>query len=113
MNQQKRAQMAQQLNRPDQPDQEMNGMRPATPAEGEAGGSPSKRQRMNDGQQNFANGMVPNGRAGGPQNAQGQMLMQSFQPNQQMNPQMRQNGAMPPKNMQVRCGRQFVSYCTG
>jgi hypothetical protein len=67
---------------------DMNG-RPGTPAEGENGGSPSKRPRLEN--QQFNGGMMPNGRP--MPNQQGMMIQNSFNPN--MNPQFRQNGGMP------------------
>ena len=75
-------------------DVDMNG-RPGTPTEGDNGGSPSKRPRL-EGQQQFQGGMMANGRpmqAGIPQ---GMMIQNAFNPNQ-MNPQFRPNGAMPPQ----------------
>ncbi|KAI9874227.1 MAG: hypothetical protein M1823_007736, partial [Watsoniomyces obsoletus] len=72
----------------EQGDVDMNG-RPGTPAEGENGGSPSKRPRLEN--QQFNGGMMPNGRT--MPNQQGMMIQNSFNPN--MNPQFRQNGGMP------------------
>lgn len=104
MNQKRAQQMAaQQAGNQPQPESEMNGVRTGSPTEGEAVGSPSKRPRIENGQQQFNNAMMQNGRAGAiPAGAQQQMLMQSgFNP--AMNPQqMRPNGAMPPKGVQVR-----------
>lgn len=81
----------------------MNGVRPGTPAEGDGTGSPSKRPRMDNGAQNFPQGMMPNGRPagvpGGP-NAGGMLMQTGFAPNG-MQQQFRQNGAMPPKTMPV------------
>jgi hypothetical protein len=79
-------------------DVEMNG-RASSPADGENGGSPSKRPRL-DGQQ-FNGGMMPNVRPGMPNvTPQNMMLQNNFNPNMN-NPQFRQNGGMPPKPMQV------------
>ena len=103
---------AQQAGAQAQQEGEMNGIRTGSPTEGEAVGSPSKRPRMENGQQQFNNTMMQNGRAGaGPAGAQQQMLMQSgFNP--QMNPQMRPNGAMPPKGVQVRETMPFDTMLT-
>ncbi|KAK5088999.1 hypothetical protein LTR05_003223 [Lithohypha guttulata] len=93
-------QMQQQMARAEQGDGEMNGVRPGTPADGDATGSPSKRPRIDNGQA-FPQGMMPNGRPagvpGGPN--QGMMIQSGFQPG--MGQQFRQNGAMPPKGMQA------------
>lgn len=99
--QKRQAMQQQQAAGREQAEGEMNGARPGTPADGEAGGSPSKRPRIDNGQQNFNNGMMQNGRPAGVPGAQNQggMLMQSGFP-AGMNPQFRQNGAMPPKGMQ-------------
>ena len=92
----KQQQMAQQQMQREQGDVEMNG-RPGTPAEGENGGSPSKRPRLENPQ--FNGGMMPNGRPM-PNQQGGMMIQNSFNPN--MNPQFRQNGGMPgQKPMQV------------
>lgn len=93
--------MQQQMSRGDQPDGEMNGARPGTPAEGDNGGSPSKRPRLDNGQPQFNNGMMQGARPGGVPGAanQGMMIQAGFNP--AMNPQFRGNGAMPPKGMQV------------
>lgn len=92
--------MQQQLRGGDQPDGEMNGARPGTPGEGDNGGSPSKRPRLDNGQPQFNNGMMQGGRPGVPGAAnQGMMIQAGFNPG--MNPQFRGNGAMPPKGMQV------------
>lgn len=103
LQQSRKAQMAmqQQMQRGDQPDGDMNGARPGTPADGDNGGSPSKRQRLDNGQQQFNNGMMQGGRPGGVPGAanQGMMIQAGFNPG--MNPQFRGNGAMPPKSMQV------------
>lgn len=91
--------MQQQMRGGDQPDGEMNG-RPGTPTDGENGGSPSKRPRL-DGQQQFNNGMMPNGRPGMPGGVpQGMMIQSGFNPNMNQ-AQFRQNGAMPNKGMQA------------
>ena len=91
------AMMKQQQMQRDQPDMDMNG-RPGTPADGENGGSPSKRPRLAD--QQFNGAMGPNGRVPGMPGAQQQMLMQSgFNPN--MSQQFRPNAAMQQKAMQV------------
>jgi hypothetical protein len=84
----------QQMPRGEQTDSDPNA-RPPTPAEGENGGSPSKRPRL-DGQQ-FNAGMMPNGRPNVPGVAQQNMMIQNgFNP--AMNQaQFRQNGGMPPK----------------
>lgn len=96
--------MQQQMERAQQGDGEMNGVRPGTPGDSDAVGSPSKRPRIdNGGQQNFQQGMVPNGRPGGVPGGpnQGMMIQSGFNP--QMNQQQFQrNGGMPPKGMQVR-----------
>jgi hypothetical protein len=87
----------QQMQR-EQGDVDMNG-RASSPAEGENGGSPSKRPRL-DGQQ-FNGAMMPNGRPGMPGVApQSMMIQNAFQPNMNQG-QFRQNGAMPQKPMQV------------
>lgn len=105
--QNRKAQVAMQMQRGEQPDAEMNGARPGTPAEGDNGGSPSKRLRLDNGQQQFNNGMMQNGRPGGVPGAgnQGMMIQAGFNP--AMNPQFRGNGAMPPKSMQVRVLRRY------
>lgn len=102
--QQKRAQQMQMnMARGEGADGDMNGVRPSTPAEGDGTGSPSKRPRIDNGAQNFPQGMMPNGRPagvpGGP-NAGGMLMQTGFAPNG-MPQQFRQNGAMPPKTMQV------------
>ena len=92
---QQQMQHQQQMQR-EQGDVDMNG-RPGTPGEGENGGSPSKRPRLENPQ--FNGGMMPNGRPM-PNQPGGMMIQNSFNPN--MNPQFRQNGGMPgPKPMQV------------
>lgn len=79
-------------------DTDLNG-RASSPTEGENGGSPSKRPRL-EGQQ-FNAGMMPNGRPALPVVApQNMMIQNAFQPNMN-NAQFRQNGAMPQKPMQV------------
>lgn len=105
LQQSRKAQMAmqQQMQRGDQPDGEMNGVRPGTPTEGDNGGSPSKRPRLDNGQPQFNNGMMQAGRPGVPGAAnQGMMIQAGFNPG--MNPQFRGNAAMPPKGMQVCIG---------
>lgn len=102
MQQLKQAQMLQQQQQMqrDQGDVDMNG-RASSPAlaEGENGGSPSKRPRL-EGQQ-FNGGMMPNVRPGMPNvPPQNMMIQNAFQPNMN-NPQFRQNGGMPQKPMQV------------
>lgn len=73
---------------------DMNG-RNSPPAEGENGGSPSKRPRL-EGQQ-FNAGMMPNGRPALPVVApQNMMIQNAFNPNMN-NPQFRQNGALQPQ----------------
>jgi hypothetical protein len=102
MQQYKQAQMLQQQQQMqrEQGDVDMNG-RASSPAEGENGGSPSKRPRL-EGQQ-FNGGMMPNVRPGIPNVApQNMMIQNAFQPNMN-NPQFRQNGGMPQKPMQVSC----------
>jgi len=103
MQQFSKAQMIQQqqLQR-EQGDMDMNG-RASSPAEGENGGSPSKRPRL-EGQQ-FNGAMMPNGRPGMPGGVapQGMMIQNAFNPNMNNN-QFRQNGAMPQKPMQVSRG---------
>ncbi|ETI28591.1 hypothetical protein G647_01041 [Cladophialophora carrionii CBS 160.54] len=97
----KQAQMLQQQQQMqrEQGDVDMNG-RASSPAEGENGGSPSKRPRL-DGQQ-FNGGMMPNVRPGMPNVApQNMMIQNAFQPNMN-NPQFRQNGGMPQKPMQAQ-----------
>ena len=75
-------------------DADMNG-RTSPSAEGENGGSPSKRPRL-EGQQ-FNAGMMPNGRPAMPVvPPQNMMIQNAFNPNMN-NPQFRQNGAMPPQ----------------
>ncbi|RMZ81135.1 hypothetical protein DV738_g2456, partial [Chaetothyriales sp. CBS 135597] len=92
--------MMSQSNNPQQMQREqgevdMNG-RPGTPAEGDNGGSPSKRPRLEN--QQFNGGMMPNGRPmqGGP--PQGMMIQNSFNPQMNQN-QFRPNGAMGQKPM--------------
>ncbi|RMZ81242.1 hypothetical protein DV737_g2541, partial [Chaetothyriales sp. CBS 132003] len=79
----------------EQAEVDMNG-RPGTPAEGDNGGSPSKRPRLEN--QQFNGGMMPNGRPmqGGP--PQGMMIQNSFNPQMSQN-QFRPNGAMGQKPM--------------
>ena len=90
-------QQQQQMQR-EQGDVDMNG-RASSPPEGENGGSPSKRPRL-EGQQ-FNNGMMPNVRPGMPNvPPQNMMIQNPFNPNMN-NPQFRQNGGMPQKPMQV------------
>ena len=82
----------------EQGDADMNG-RPGTPGDGENGGSPSKRPRLEN--QQFNGGMMPNGRPMQGVPPQGMMIQNAFNP--QMNQaQFRQNGAMGQKPMQVR-----------
>lgn len=89
----------QQMNRGDQADGDPT-VRPASPTEGDNGGSPPKRPRLEGGQQQFPPGMMPNGRPGVPgAGQQGMMIQNGFNPN--LNQQFRQNGGMPPKNMAV------------
>src|SRR5271156_4063558 len=96
--QQRILQQHQQMQR-EQSDMEMNG-RPGTPADGDNGGSPSKRPRL-DGQQ-FNGAIGPNGRVQGIPGSQQQMLMQSgFNPNNLNQAQFRQNGVMQQKGMPV------------
>lgn len=94
--------LQQQMQRGEQPDAEMNGVRPGTPADPDNGGSPSKRPRLDNGQQQFNTGMGPNGRPLGmpAANNQGMMIQNAFNP-AAMNPQFRSNGTMPQKGMQV------------
>ncbi len=95
--QQAMLQQQQQMQR-EQGDLEMNG-RASSPVEGENGGSPSKRPRL-EGQQ-FNGGMMPNVRPGMPNMPpQSMMIQNAFQPNMN-NGQFRQNGAMPQKPMQA------------
>lgn len=95
--QQAMLQQQQQMQR-EQGDVDMNG-RASSPAEGENGGSPSKRPRL-EGQQ-FNGGMMPNVRPGMPNVApQNMMIQNAFNPNMN-NAQFRQNGAIPQKQMQV------------
>ncbi|RMZ88164.1 hypothetical protein DV736_g4607, partial [Chaetothyriales sp. CBS 134916] len=84
----------QQMTR-EQAEVDMTG-RPGTPAEGDNGGSPSKRPRLEN--QQFNGGMMPNGRPmqGGP--PQGMMIQNSFNPQMNQN-QFRPNGAMGQKPM--------------
>ncbi|KIX06439.1 uncharacterized protein Z518_04415 [Rhinocladiella mackenziei CBS 650.93] len=90
-------QQQQQNMQREQGDVDMNG-RASSPTEGENGGSPSKRPRL-DGQQ-FNGGMMPNMRPGMPNVApQNMMIQNAFNPNMN-NAQFRQNGAMPQKPMQ-------------
>lgn len=115
--QQKRQQamLSQQMTRGEQSDGELNGIRPGTPTEGDAAASPSKRPRIDNGQQNFQPGVMPNGRpAGVPGNPNQGMLMQSgFNP--AMAQQFQRNGAMPQKPMQVGwcriCHYTFTNRC--
>lgn len=96
--------MMQQMQGREQQEGEMNG-RPGTPANDDSVGSPSKRPRIDNGQQQFTNGMMQNGRPAGMPGAanQGNMILQAGFPNAQMNPQFARNGNMPPnKAMQVR-----------
>jgi hypothetical protein len=96
MMKQNQQQMNSQQQMREQAESEMNG-RPGTPGDGENGGSPSKRPRLEN--QQFNPGMMPNGRP--MSNQQGGMMIQNaFNPS--MNPQFRQNGGMPvQKVMQV------------
>jgi hypothetical protein len=98
MMQQKQQQM-QQMQQREAGDVDMNG-RPGTPADGDNGGSPSKRPRL-EGQAPFNGNMMANGRpmpAGVPQ---GMMIQNAFNP-QNMNQQFRPNNGMPQKQpMQV------------
>ncbi|KIW15487.1 hypothetical protein PV08_05533 [Exophiala spinifera] len=90
-------QQQQQMQR-EQGEVDMNG-RPSSPVEGDNGGSPSKRPRL-EGQQ-FNGGMMPNVRPGMPNMApQNMMIQNSFNPNMN-NGQFRQNGGMPQKPMQA------------
>ncbi|EXJ70304.1 uncharacterized protein A1O5_06372 [Cladophialophora psammophila CBS 110553] len=90
-------QQQQQMQR-EQGDVDMNG-RASSPAEGENGGSPSKRPRL-EGQQ-FNGGIMPNVRPGMPNVApQNMMIQNTFNPNMN-NAQFRQNGGMPQKPMQA------------
>lgn len=93
--------MQAQAARGEQADGEMNGGRTSPSAEGDATGSPSKRPRMDPGQQNFQAGMMPNGRPAAVQGnpGQGMMIQAGFNP--AMTQQFQRNGNMPPKNMQV------------
>ena len=98
--QQQQLNQQQQMQR-DGSDMGINGQRPSTPAEGENGGSPSKRPRL-DGQQQFNGGMMPSGRGQGIPNVNQGMLMQSgFNPANMNQAQFRQNGALQQKAMQV------------
>jgi len=72
-------------------DVDMNG-RPGTPAEGDNGGSPSKRPRL-EGQQQFNGNMMANGRPMPGGVPQGMMIQNAFNP-QNMNPQFRPNAGM-------------------
>lgn len=109
--QQRKAQlMQQQMARGEQPDGEMNGVRPGSPGEGDAGGSPSKRPRIDNGQPGFQPGMMQNGRPGGVPGAPGQSMMIQAGFNPAMGQQFPRNGAMPPKGMQVRDGVSSSCY---
>lgn len=101
---QQQQQQQQQMQRDQNGDVEMNG-RPASPAEGENGGSPSKRPRLDN--QQFNNGMMPNGRPNMPgQGPQGMMIQNAFNPNMNQG-QFQRNGAMPQKPMQVSQAEAF------
>lgn len=90
-------QQNQQMQR-EQGDVDMNG-RPGTPADGEPGGSPSKRPRLEG--QPFNGQMMPNGRAPGMPGVPPNMMIQSgFNPNMNQ-AQFQRNGAIPQKPMQV------------
>ncbi|KAK5309685.1 hypothetical protein LTR93_012184 [Exophiala xenobiotica] len=103
MNKAAMLQQQQQMQR-EQDDVDMNG-RPSSPAEGENGGSPSKKPRL-EGQQ-FNGGMIgqecPNV---APQNM---MIQNAFNPNMKI-AQFRQNGAMPQKPMQFSNNMQMELY---
>lgn len=98
--QQQQAAQHQQMQR-DGSDMGVNGQRPATPPDGEHGGSPSKRPRL-DGQQQFNGGMVPNGRGQGIPN-QGMLMQTGFNPAQMNQAPFRQNGALQQKPMMQVC----------
>jgi hypothetical protein len=107
MNKAAMSQQQQQQMQRDQGDVDMNG-RPSSPVEGENGGSPSKRPRLEG--QHFNGGMMPNVRPGMPNAApQNMMIQNAFNPNMN-NAQFRPNGAMPQKPMQVSCARLSFSY---
>jgi hypothetical protein len=97
---QQQAAQQQQMQR-DGSDMGVNGQRPATPPEGEHGGSPSKRPRI-DGQQQFNGGMVPNGRGQAIAN-QGMLMQSGFNPAQMNQAPFRQNGALQQKPMMQVC----------
>lgn len=90
----------QQMQR-DGSDMGVNGQRPTTPPEGEHGGSPSKRPRL-DGQQQFNGGMVPNGRGQAIAN-QGMLMQSGFNPVQMNQAPFRQNGGLQQKPMMQVC----------
>jgi hypothetical protein len=92
-------QMQQQQMSREQNDVDMNG-RPGSPAEGDNGGSPSKRPRLEN--QQFNGGVMPNSRPMPGIPPQGMMIQNSFNPGQMNQAQFRQNGAMAQKTMQVR-----------
>lgn len=99
MQQMKVMQQANQQQIPrEQGDVEMNG-RPGTPGDGENGGSPSKRPRLEN--QQFNGGVMPNGRPMQGMPPQGMMIQNAFNP-QMNNPQFRQGAPMGQKQMQVR-----------
>lgn len=106
--------MQQQMQQRDQADDSINTVRPGTPTEGEAAGSPSKRQRLENGQQNFPPGVMPNGQRPGMPGAQNQaMLMQTpFTPAMAQQFRQQQNGAMPQKPMNVSWHTQLLPSCT-
>ncbi|KAI1628983.1 hypothetical protein EDD37DRAFT_30971 [Exophiala viscosa] len=109
MNKAAMLQQQQQMQR-EQGDVDMNG-RPSSPAEGENGGSPSKRPRL-EGQQ-FNGGMMPNVRPGMPNVApQNMMIQNAFNPNMN-NAQFRQNGAMPQKPMQANMANGMMNMNGG
>jgi hypothetical protein len=99
MMQQKQQQQMQQMQQREAGDVDMNG-RPGTPADGDNGGSPSKRPRL-EGQAPFNGNMMANGRPMPGGVPQGMMIQNAFNP-QGMNQQFRPNNGMPQKQpMQV------------
>lgn len=95
------AQQQQQMQR-EGGDGDMNG-RPGTPADGDNGGSPSKRPRL-EGQQQFNGGMMPNGRPMPNAVPQGMMIQNGFNP-QGMNPQFRPNAGMQGQKAPMQVSR--------
>ena len=99
MKQVQHQQLQQQMQR-DGSDMGINGQRPSPPADGDNGGSPSKRPRL-EGQQQFNGGMMPNGRGQGMPVNQSMLMQSGFNPAAMNQAPFRQNGALQQKAMQV------------